>query len=131
MPLTPLGFVGAYVEAFWMLAPAAFADQLLDEVWAWVESRRAVSIVLDWWLTVLDALGPVAAPGRRGRGLGGRRARRPRRPRRHPARVAHRRRGRLRAQARGAPRARAARAPGAWQRVPAPVRRWSAEPRRR
>ena len=41
---------------------ATFATQLLDQVWAWVESRRAVSIVLDWWLTLLDALGPVAGP---------------------------------------------------------------------
>ena len=57
-----LAFVGAYVEAFWLLAVAAFATQLLDRAWEWVESRRAVSIVLDWWLTVLDALGPVAAP---------------------------------------------------------------------
>lgn len=57
-----LAFVGAYVEAFWLLVVAAFATQLLDRAWAWVESRRAVSIVLDWWLTVLDALGPVAAP---------------------------------------------------------------------
>lgn len=57
-----LGFAGAYVEAFWLLAVAAFATELLDELWAWVESRRAVSIVLDWWLTLLDALGPVAAP---------------------------------------------------------------------
>lgn len=57
-----IAFAGAYVEAFWLLAVAAFATQLLDQAWAWVESRRAVAIVLDWWLTVLDALGPVAAP---------------------------------------------------------------------
>ncbi len=57
-----LAFAGAYVEAFWLLVVAAFATQLLDSVWAWVESRRAVAIVLDWWLTVLEALGPVAAP---------------------------------------------------------------------
>ena len=57
-----LGFAGAYVEAFWLLAVATFATGLLDQVWAWVESRRAVSVVLDWWLTLLDALGPVAAP---------------------------------------------------------------------
>jgi uncharacterized membrane protein YkvA (DUF1232 family) len=57
-----LGFAGAYVEAFWLLAVAAFATELLDKAWAWVEGRRAVSIVLDWWLTVLDAVGPVAAP---------------------------------------------------------------------
>ncbi|MBO3103565.1 hypothetical protein [Cellulomonas fengjieae] len=57
-----IAFGGAYVEAFWLLAVAAFATQLLDEVWAWIESRRAVSIVLDWWLTLLDALGPVAGP---------------------------------------------------------------------
>jgi uncharacterized membrane protein YkvA (DUF1232 family) len=57
-----LAFAGAYVEAFWLLAVAAFATQLLDGVWTWVESRRAVAIVLDWWLTVLDALGPVAGP---------------------------------------------------------------------
>ena len=57
-----LAFAGAYVEAFWLLAVAAFATQLLDQVWSWIESRRAVSIVLDWWLSVLDALGPVAGP---------------------------------------------------------------------
>ncbi|WP_456787325.1 hypothetical protein [Cellulomonas sp. P5_C5] len=57
-----LAFAGAYVEAFWLLAVAAFATQLLDKVWAWVENRQAVSIVLDWWLTVLEALGPVAGP---------------------------------------------------------------------
>ena len=57
-----LAFAGAYVEAFWLLAVAAFATQLLDEAWAWVESRRAVAIVLDWWLTLLDTLGPLAGP---------------------------------------------------------------------
>jgi hypothetical protein len=57
-----LAFAGAYVEAFWLLAVAAFAAQLLDGVWAWVESRRAVAIVLDWWLDLLDVLGPVAGP---------------------------------------------------------------------
>ena len=57
-----LAFAGAYVEAFWLLAVAAFASQLLDGMWAWVESRRAVAIVLDWWLTFLDALGPLARP---------------------------------------------------------------------
>lgn len=57
-----LAFVGAYVEAFWLLAIAAFATQLLDGVWQWVESRRAVAIVLDAWLRLLEALGPVAGP---------------------------------------------------------------------
>ncbi len=57
-----LAFAGAYVEAFWLLAVATFASQFLDGAWAWIESRRAVSIVLDWWLTFLDALGPVARP---------------------------------------------------------------------
>lgn len=57
-----LAFAGAYVEAFWLLAVAAFATQMLDSVWTWIESRRAVAIVLEWWLTVLDALGPVAGP---------------------------------------------------------------------
>ncbi|MDQ0373693.1 hypothetical protein [Cellulomonas humilata] len=57
-----LAFAGAYVEAFWLLAVAAFATQLLDEAWAWAESRRAVAIVLDWWLTLLDTLGPLAGP---------------------------------------------------------------------
>ncbi|WP_156043805.1 hypothetical protein [Cellulomonas sp. URHE0023] len=57
-----LAFAGAYVEAFWLLVVATFASKLLDSAWAWVESRRAVSIVLDWWLTFLDALGPVAGP---------------------------------------------------------------------
>ncbi|UZN04498.1 hypothetical protein [Cellulomonas sp. S1-8] len=57
-----LAFTGAYVEAFWLLAVATSVTGLLDDVWAWVESRRAVAIVLEWWLTVLDALGPVARP---------------------------------------------------------------------
>ena len=57
-----LAFAGAYVEAFWLLVVAAFATQLLDRVWDWIETRRAVAIVLEWWLTVLDALGPVAGP---------------------------------------------------------------------
>ncbi|MBO0921720.1 hypothetical protein J1G42_12885 [Cellulomonas sp. zg-ZUI222] len=57
-----LAFAGAYVEAFWLLVVAAFTTELLDGVWAWVESRRAVAVVLDWWLTVLEALGPVAGP---------------------------------------------------------------------
>lgn len=57
-----IAFAGAYVEAFWLLAVAAFATQLKDQAWAWVEGRRAVAVVLDWWLTVLDALGPVAGP---------------------------------------------------------------------
>jgi uncharacterized membrane protein YkvA (DUF1232 family) len=57
-----LGFAGAYVEAFWLLAVAAYATGLLDQLWAWVESRRAVSVVLEWWLSLLDLLGPVAAP---------------------------------------------------------------------
>ena len=123
-----LAFAGAYVEAFWLLAVAAFATQLLDKVWTWVESRRAVSIVLDWWLTVLDALGPVAAPVDAvvdavagvlgnlddlvviplawltvGAVVYGHKLAAP--PKREP---------RLRP-------------PGAWQRVPAPVRRWTTE----
>lgn len=57
-----LAFVGAYVEAFWLLALASAATGLLDSAWTWVESRRAVAIVLGWWLTVLEALGPVAGP---------------------------------------------------------------------
>ncbi|MGV8979097.1 MAG: hypothetical protein ACOH17_13740 [Cellulomonas sp.] len=57
-----LAFAGAYVEAFWLLVVATFATRFLDNAWAWIESRSAVSIVLDWWLSVLDALGPVAGP---------------------------------------------------------------------
>jgi uncharacterized membrane protein YkvA (DUF1232 family) len=57
-----LAFAGAYVEAFWLLVAATFAAELTNRLWAWVETRRAVSIVLEWWLTVLDALGPLAGP---------------------------------------------------------------------
>ena len=57
-----LGFAGAYVEAFWLLAVATSVTDLLDTGWTWVESRRAVAIVLEWWLDLLDALGPVAGP---------------------------------------------------------------------
>ncbi|MCC2315236.1 hypothetical protein [Cellulomonas xiejunii] len=60
--LRPVAFAGAYVEAFWLLALASAATDLLDHGWAWVESRRAVAIVLEWWLALLDALGPVAGP---------------------------------------------------------------------
>ncbi|WP_315096313.1 hypothetical protein [uncultured Cellulomonas sp.] len=123
-----LAFAGAYVEAFWLLAVAAFATQLLDGVWAWVENRRAVAIVLEWWLTVLDALGPVAGPVDAavdavagvlgnlddlvviplawltvGAVVYGHKLASP--PKREP---------RLRP-------------PAAWQRVPAPVRRWTTE----
>lgn len=57
-----LGFAGAYVEAFWLLIVASYATSLLDFVWRWIEGRRAVAIVLDWWLRLLDAVGPFAAP---------------------------------------------------------------------
>lgn len=57
-----LAFVGAYVEAFWLLVVAAFATELTDRAWAWAESRRAVALVLEGWLTLLDRLGPVAGP---------------------------------------------------------------------
>lgn len=57
-----LAFVGAYVEAFWLLVIAASATQYVNGAWAWVESRRAVAIVLDWWLRLLEVLGPVAGP---------------------------------------------------------------------
>ncbi|WP_456817760.1 hypothetical protein [Cellulomonas sp. URHB0016] len=57
-----LAFAGAYVEAFWLLAVAAFATTLLDRGWEWVENRRAVAVVLDWWLTLLEAIGPLARP---------------------------------------------------------------------
>jgi len=57
-----LGFAGAYVEAFWLLIVASYATGLLDFVWRWIEGRRAVAIVLDWWLRLLDAIGPFAAP---------------------------------------------------------------------
>lgn len=121
-----LAFVGAYVEAFWLLVAAAFATELTGRVWAWVETRRAVSIVLEWWLTALDALGPLAGPVDAvvdtvagvlgnlddlvviplawltvGAVVYGHRLADPPRPRRT--------------------------APAAWQRVPAPVRRWSTE----
>ncbi|WP_148234291.1 hypothetical protein [Cellulomonas flavigena] len=58
----PLAFAGAYVEAFWLLVVAAYVTELLGGVWAWVESRRAVAIVLDAWLRFLEAIGPVAGP---------------------------------------------------------------------
>ncbi|MFD2772141.1 hypothetical protein [Cellulomonas phragmiteti] len=57
-----LAFAGAYVEAFWLLVVASFTTELLDGAWRWVESRRAVAVVLDAWVRLLEALGPVAAP---------------------------------------------------------------------
>lgn len=121
-----LAFAGAYVEAFWLLVAATFATEQTERVWAWVETRRAVSIVLEWWLTVLDALGPIAGPVDAvvdtvagvlgnlddlvvipiawltvGAVVYGHRLADPARPRRAPL--------------------------AAWQRVPAPVRRWSTE----
>jgi hypothetical protein len=57
-----LGFAGAYVEAFWLLVAAAWVGQRTEAAWAWVESRRAVAVVLEWWLALLDRLGPLAGP---------------------------------------------------------------------
>lgn len=57
-----VAFAGAYVEAFWLLAVTFFVAELLDGVWTWVESRRAVAIVLDAWLRFLEAIGPLAGP---------------------------------------------------------------------
>lgn len=59
---TPLGFVGAYVEAFWLVVAAAGFAAYREDVWAWVESRRAIDIVIGWWESFLDVLGPVAGP---------------------------------------------------------------------
>ncbi|GAA4627078.1 hypothetical protein [Cellulomonas oligotrophica] len=57
-----LGFLGAYVEAFWLLVAAAWIGVRTQAAWAWLESRQAVAIVLERWLDLLDALGPVAGP---------------------------------------------------------------------
>lgn len=59
---TPLGFVGAYVEVFWMAVLASELGFQKDRIWAWAESRRGLDIVLGWWANVLDLLGPVAGP---------------------------------------------------------------------
>lgn len=59
---TPLGFAGAYVEAFWLIVLASAFTSYREELWAWVESRRAIDIVIGWWESFLDLLGPVAGP---------------------------------------------------------------------
>lgn len=57
-----LAFAGAYVEVFWMVTLAAHLVLYKDRLWSWVESRRGVDMVIDWWLGFLDLLGPVAGP---------------------------------------------------------------------
>lgn len=57
-----LGFLGAYVEAFWLLVAAAWIGVRTQAAWAWLESRQAVAAVLERWLDLLDALGPAAGP---------------------------------------------------------------------
>ena len=57
-----LGFAGAYVEAFWLIVLAAGFASYRRDAWAWVESRRAIDIVIGWWESFLDVLGPVAGP---------------------------------------------------------------------
>lgn len=57
-----LGFVGAYVEVVWMMTLAAYLAASKDRAWAWVEGRRAIDIVLSWWLDLLDLVGPAARP---------------------------------------------------------------------
>ncbi|QTE28715.1 hypothetical protein [Pengzhenrongella sicca] len=57
-----LGFVGAYVEVVWMMTLAAYLAASKDQAWAWVEGRRAIDIVLSWWLDLLDLVGPAARP---------------------------------------------------------------------
>ncbi len=59
---TPLGFLGAYVEAFWLIVLAAGFASYREDAWAWVESRRAIDIVIGWWESFLDLLGPVSGP---------------------------------------------------------------------
>jgi hypothetical protein len=59
---TPLGFLGAYVEAFWLVVLAAGFTSYREDAWAWVESRRAIDIAIGWWESFLDVLGPVAGP---------------------------------------------------------------------
>ncbi|WP_258723857.1 hypothetical protein [Cellulomonas sp. NS3] len=59
---TPLGYVGAYVEVFWMATLARYLAGYKETAWAWVEGRRAIDLVTTWWLDVLDLLGPVARP---------------------------------------------------------------------
>ena len=62
VPATPLGFAGAYVEGFWLVVAAAELVVWRDRAWAWAESRRAVDVVVGWWESFLDLLGPVAGP---------------------------------------------------------------------
>lgn len=57
-----LGFLGGYVEAFWLVVLAAGFTAYRQDAWAWAESRRAISIVVGWWDSFLDVLGPVAGP---------------------------------------------------------------------
>jgi uncharacterized membrane protein YkvA (DUF1232 family) len=59
---TPLGFVGAYVEVFWMAVLAVELTVQREKIWAWAESRRALDIVLGWWADLLEAIGPLAGP---------------------------------------------------------------------
>ena len=57
-----LGFAGAYLEGLWLILLAALFTGYREDLWAWVESRRAIDIVIGWWESFLDLLGPVAGP---------------------------------------------------------------------
>jgi hypothetical protein len=57
-----IGFVGAYVEVFWLTTLAAQVTLYKDRVWDWVEGRQANEIFVRWWDSLLDRIGPVSQP---------------------------------------------------------------------
>ncbi|GAB6898198.1 hypothetical protein [Kineosporia succinea] len=55
-----LAFVGAYVEALWLVAVTVRLTSYQDAAWAWAESRRGVEMFVGGWEAMLRQLGPVA-----------------------------------------------------------------------
>lgn len=67
-----LGVLGAYVEVLWITIVAWTLAEFQGTATKWAEGRRVVQWVKDTWSTVMDAIGPLAAPVRAATGwLGG------------------------------------------------------------
>lgn len=64
LPAKNVGFgvIAAYVEVLWLFLLANQLTRYQTRIWDWVLERRTIDWVQDRWSSLLDAVGPFAAP---------------------------------------------------------------------
>lgn len=59
-----LGFVGAYVEAFWLVTLAGYLSSYVGTVWTWLGERSAIATLNAHYAALLEMTGPLGRPVR-------------------------------------------------------------------